>query len=65
MIGLRVTTTCVKQLQALRARVRMLSGGAKLSFDEESAALYDAVAPTHPESYFEARSSDLDRRLPG
>ena len=30
--------------QALRARVRMLSG-AKLTFDEESRALYDAVAP--------------------
>ena len=26
--------------------------GAKLTFDEESQALYDAVAPTHPESYF-------------
>src|SRR4029453_2426263 len=54
----------VKQLQALRARVHMLSG-AKLSFDEESAALYDAVAPNHPESYFETALSDLDRRLPG
>jgi hypothetical protein len=54
----------VKQLQALRARVRMLSG-AKMSFDEESAALYDAVAPTHPESYFQAALNDLDRRLPG
>ncbi len=42
----------------------MLSG-AKLSFDEESAALYDAVAPTHPESYFQAALDDLDRRLPG
>ena len=54
----------VKQLQALRARVRMLSG-AKMSFDEESAALYDAVAPNHPESYFQAALNDLDRRLPG
>jgi hypothetical protein len=54
----------VKQLQALRARVRMLSG-AKMSFDEESAALYDAVAPTHPESYFQAALDDLGRRLPG
>src|SRR5262245_17058751 len=54
----------VKQLQALRARVRMLSG-AKMSFDEESAALYDAVAPTHPESYFQAALAELDRRLPG
>jgi hypothetical protein len=53
-----------RQLDALRARVRMLSG-AKLSFDEESQALYDAVAPTHPESYFQAMLDDLERRLPG
>jgi hypothetical protein len=53
-----------RQLDALRARVRMLSG-AKLSFDEESQALYDAVAPTHPEPYFQSTLDDLDRRLPG
>ena len=53
-----------RQLEALRARVRMLSG-AKLSFDEESQALYDAVAPTHPESHFQAMLDDLERRLPG
>jgi hypothetical protein len=54
----------VKQLQALRARVRLLSGGT-MTFDEESAALYDAVAPTHPESYFQAALDDLNHRLPG
>ena len=53
-----------RQLEALRARVRMLSG-AKLSFDEESQALYDAVAPAHPESYFQAMLDDLELRLPG
>jgi hypothetical protein len=53
-----------RQLEALRARVRMLSG-ARLSFDEESQALYDAVAPTHPESDFQAMLDDLERRLPG
>ena len=53
----------VRQLQALQTRVRMLSG-AKLSFDEESAALYDATAPAHPESYFQATLDELDRRLP-
>jgi hypothetical protein len=53
-----------RQLEALRSRVRMLSG-AKLSFDEESQALYDAVAPTHPESHFQAMLDDLERRLPG
>jgi hypothetical protein len=53
-----------KQLEALRARVRMLSG-AKLTFDEESQALYDAVAPTHPDSYFEGMLADLERRVAG
>jgi hypothetical protein len=37
-----------RQLSSLLARVRMLKGE-RLSFDEESKALYDAVAPTHPE----------------
>jgi hypothetical protein len=53
-----------RQIEALRARVRML-GGAKMSFDEESQALYDAVAPSHPESYFQATVDELDRMLPG
>jgi hypothetical protein len=53
-----------RQLEALRARVRMLSG-AKLSFDEESQALYDAVAPAHPESYFQTTLDELARRIPG
>lgn len=53
-----------KQLQALAARVHMLSG-TTLSFDEESAALYDAVAPTHPDEYFQATLDALDKRLPG
>ena len=53
-----------RQLEALRARVRMLSG-AKLTFDEESQALYDAVAPAHPESYFADALKELERLLPG
>ena len=36
-----------KQVAALAARVRMLKGE-KLKFDDESRALYDAVAPTFP-----------------
>ncbi len=36
-----------KQISALAARVRMLKGE-KLKFDDESRALYDAVAPTFP-----------------
>jgi hypothetical protein len=42
-----------RQLSALGARVRMLKGE-RLSFDEESRALYDAVAPEHTESHFQA-----------
>ena len=53
-----------RQLQALRARVRMLQG-ARFTFDEESRALYDAVAPVHPESYFAATLNELERLLPG
>src|SRR4051812_894910 len=53
-----------RQLEAVRSRVRMLQGG-KMTFDEESRALYDAVAPTHPESYFDEALKELDRALPG
>jgi hypothetical protein len=53
-----------RQLEALRARVGML-GGTKLTFDEESRALYDAVAPTHPESYFQSTLDELGAALPG
>ena len=53
-----------RQLEALRTRVRMLQG-ARLTFDEESQALYDAVAPLHPESYFAEALKEIDRLLPG
>jgi arylsulfatase A-like enzyme len=53
-----------RQLEALRARVRMLEG-VKPTFDEESQALYDAVAPVHPESYFEAILKEIEAALPG
>ena len=53
-----------RQLEALRTRLRMLNGE-KLTFDEESLALYDAVAPVHPESYFAAALKELDTLLPG
>ena len=49
---------------ALGARVRMLKGE-RLSFDEESRALYDAVAPTLPESHFQAILDRLETRFPG
>ena len=53
-----------RQLSALETRVRMLSGE-KLKFDEESRALYDAVAPTLPESHFQEILEKLEPRIPG
>jgi hypothetical protein len=53
-----------KQLAAMSARVRMLKGE-RLSFDEESKALYDAVAPTHPEAHFQQVLDRLEKRFPG
>jgi hypothetical protein len=53
-----------RQLAAVGARLRMLKGE-RLSFDEESKALYDAVAPTLPESQFQQALDRLDKRFPG
>jgi GAF domain-containing protein len=39
--------------------------GTRLDFDEESKALYDAVAPTHTEAEFGQVLAELERRLPG
>jgi hypothetical protein len=52
------------QLSALAARIRMLKGD-RLSFDDESRALYDAVAPTLPESHFQEILDELEKRFPG
>jgi len=54
----------VKQLESLVARVALLEG-ATFSFDEESRALYDAVAPTEPERHFQAILDQLAPLLPG
>ena len=53
-----------KQISALAARVRMLKGE-KLKFDDESRALYDAVAPTFPDSHFDQILSKLEAKIPG
>jgi len=53
-----------RQLSALSGRVRMLKG-VRMSFDEESRALYDAVAPTLPESHFQEILDRLAKRFPG
>jgi hypothetical protein len=46
------------------ARARMLKGE-KLKFDDESRALYDAVAPTYPDSHFDQIISQLEAKIPG
>ena len=53
-----------QQLSALRTRVAMLSG-TKLTFDQESKALYDAVAPTKTRQDFERVLGELEQKLPG
>jgi len=53
-----------KQLGAMAARVRMLKGE-RVSFDEESKLLYDAVAPHHDEAHFQAMLDRLEKRFPG
>jgi hypothetical protein len=53
-----------KQVAALAARVRMLKGE-KLKFDDESRALYDAVAPTFQDSHFDQIIKQLEAKIPG
>ena len=53
-----------RQLAAMRSRIAMLQGK-KLTFDEESKALYDAVAPTIPETEFQRILNELSAKLPG
>src|SRR5215510_10301994 len=53
-----------KQISALAARVRMLKDE-KLKFDDESRALYDAVAPTYPDSHFDQIIKQLEAKVPG
>ena len=58
------TTISSGSCRALSARIRMLKGE-RLSFDEESRALYDAVAPTLPESHFQKILDQLEKHVPG
>lgn len=53
----------VRQLESLVTRVRMLKG-AKLTFDEESKALFDAVAPHYGEDHFKERLARIDSLVP-
>ncbi len=49
---------------SLIARVAMLEGE-QLSFDQESKALYDAVAPSRPAEFYQRTLDRLDAALPG
>ena len=49
-----------RQLSAVNARIRMLKGE-RMTFDEESKALYDAVAPTLAESHFQKILDQLEK----
>jgi hypothetical protein len=53
-----------RQLQAMVARVDLLAGK-KMTFDEESKALYDAVAPTHGAAHFQEILDQLEKAVPG
>jgi hypothetical protein len=52
-----------RQISALRVRAQMLMGR-RLTFDEESKALYDAVAPVNTEEHFRALADRLSALLP-
>jgi hypothetical protein len=53
-----------QQLQSLVARTQMLQGR-HFSFDEESAALYNAVSPTFTAGHYDSLLQELDAMLPG
>ena len=52
------------QLISVKARIEILNG-AKMSFDKESKALYDAVCPKHDKAFFEKAIKGLETLLPG
>jgi hypothetical protein len=51
-------------IRAMRAKLAMLTG-TKFNFNEESRLLYDAQAPSNPESYYQSLLDQLSRDLPG
>src|SRR6185436_6901772 len=54
----------LRQTEALIARAEILNGR-QMSFDEESKALYDSVAPHNDEAYFRRLNAKLEFELPG
>ncbi|MBN1509230.1 MAG: hypothetical protein JW955_20460 [Sedimentisphaerales bacterium] len=53
-----------KQLSSAKAKIELL-GGRKMSFDEESKALYDVVTPARDDAHFQSVLDRLDHALPG
>jgi hypothetical protein len=53
-----------RMLSALKSKLALLSGE-KMSFDEESKALYDAIAPAKPLEYYDKLLNELDSVIPG
>ena len=53
-----------RQVESVVARIDLVEG-AEWSFDEESLALYDAVAPTNDEAYFKGLTEVIGEALPG
>jgi len=53
-----------KQTDAMLARIDMLQGK-KMRFDDESAVLYNAVAPHYDRNHFNAIIKQIDALLPG
>src|SRR5947209_8877209 len=53
-----------RQLQSMVARIDLLSGR-RMSFDEESQALYDAVAPVYGAAHFQRILDRLETAVPG
>ena len=64
MIEQRRHRNLEKSLIAVTARIDVLDGVSR-SFDEESLALFDAVAPHHTATDFETALARLDELLPG
>lgn len=52
------------QLASVRSHVERLAGR-KMTFDEESKALYDAVAPSYSDEHFQSILDELEPLLPG
>ncbi|MBO9731433.1 MAG: hypothetical protein J7623_22525 [Chitinophaga sp.] len=54
----------MRQLTAFSRRIKIFSGEYS-TFDAESKELFDAVAPTYPEHYYQSLIAKLDSLLPG